>query len=290
MPDQKEIVVLYHSSCPDGFGAAFAAWKKFGDAAEYIPVSYGNPLPPNLAGKEVYIVDFSYDQPEAVEALKHTTKSVVVLDHHESNQMSVESFPNHVYDNTRSGATIAWNYFHPDTPTPRLFTYLEDGDLYRYALPETRNIFTYLLALDFNFGQWDKLARDLEQDASRAEVLRKAEAYEELFDALVKMSVERAKKVRFEGYEVYFSATHPNITMRSKVAHDLYMKHPPFAIMATAHPDGFGVSLRGDLSLDLSKIAAKYGGGGHPGSAGFFVPLGTPVPWEKVKDDENSSD
>jgi len=37
----KEIVVLYHANCLDGFGAAYAAWKKFGDTADYIPVQYG---------------------------------------------------------------------------------------------------------------------------------------------------------------------------------------------------------------------------------------------------------
>jgi len=35
------IVVVYHKGCMDGFGAALVAWKKFGDQANYIPVSYG---------------------------------------------------------------------------------------------------------------------------------------------------------------------------------------------------------------------------------------------------------
>ena len=37
---EKNIVVLYHADCLDGFGAAYAAWEKFGDTAEYIPVQY----------------------------------------------------------------------------------------------------------------------------------------------------------------------------------------------------------------------------------------------------------
>ena len=39
------ISVLYHADCPDGFGGAYAAWKKFGDTAEYIPVKYGRTPP-----------------------------------------------------------------------------------------------------------------------------------------------------------------------------------------------------------------------------------------------------
>jgi len=280
----KPIVVLYHGKCPDGFAAAYAAWKKFGDTAEYLPVNYGEAPPEGLENREVYIVDFCYESSEQMNALAKSTKHLVVLDHHESNKKMVGSVTEHVYDASRSGATIAWSYFHPDTPVPRLMTYLEDGDLYRYSLPETRNIFSYLLVLPFDFAQWDTLVRGLEDDTERAEILKKAETYTEFFNAFAQMSVERAKKVRFEGYEVYFVATHPNITVKSFVGNKLYTKLPPFAIIVTAHPNGFGVSLRGDGSVDVSKIAEKYGGGGHPGSAGFFVPNNSVMPWVEIED------
>lgn len=278
----KQIVVLYHGKCPDGFAAAYVAWKKFGNTAEYLPVSYGDAPPEGLEGREVYIVDFCYEDPEQMRKLVKTTKRLVVLDHHESNKAMTEGAPEHVYDASRSGATIAWKYFHPDSPVPRLMTYLEDGDLYRYSLPETRDIFSYLLVLPFEFSAWDAFALDLEDGPRRNDILKKASTYTEFFNAFAQMSVERAKKVRFEGYEVYFVATHPNITVKSYVAKQLYTKLPPFAIVATAHPNGFGVSIRGNGSVDVSKIAEKYGGGGHPGSAGFFVPNGSEMPWLEI--------
>src|SRR3989338_9515798 len=43
--------ILYHANCPDGFGGAYAAWKKFGDSAEYIPVKHGKPIPENLTAR-----------------------------------------------------------------------------------------------------------------------------------------------------------------------------------------------------------------------------------------------
>jgi uncharacterized protein len=287
MHEHKEIVVLYHGKCPDGFAAAYAAWKKFGDTATYIPVSYGESPPGGLENRDVYIVDFCYESADVMNALVKSTKRLVVLDHHESNKIVVESTPEHVYDANRAGATIAWSYFHPESPVPRLMTYLEDGDLYRYSLPETRDIFSYLLVLPFNFIQWDKFVHDLEIDTARIEILKKAGAYTEFFNAFAEMSVERAKKVRFEGHEVYFVATHPNITVKSFVGNKLYTKLPPFALIVTAHPNGFGVSIRGDASIDVSKIAAKYGGGGHPGSSGFFIPNGSSMPWVEI-DDENT--
>ncbi len=280
----KQIVVLYHGKCPDGFGGAYAAWKKFGDTAVYIPVDHGDAPPEELDGKEVYLVDFCYETSEQMAMLAKITKRLIVLDHHESARVFAEHAPEHVYDETRSGATIAWSYFHPGKPMPRLMTYLEDGDLYHYALPETRNVFSYLLALPYEFSLWDELALGLENNAKRTDILNKAAIYTEFFEALAHSSAERAKKVRFEGYEVYFVATHPNITMKSYVGHELYEKLPPFALIVTAHPNGFGVSIRGDNTVDVSKIAEKYGGGGHPGSAGFFIPNGNAMPWIAIDD------
>ncbi|MFA6414585.1 MAG: hypothetical protein WC217_02195 [Candidatus Paceibacterota bacterium] len=280
----EQTVILYHGKCPDGFGGAYAAWKKFGDAASYISVDHGDAPPEGLEGRDVFLVDFSFETVEQMQTLAKTAKRLVVLDHHESAKAFAESAPEYVYDEKRSGATIAWSYFHPETPLPRLMRYLEDGDLYHYALAETRDIFSYLLVLPFEFAAWDTLALGLEDATERVNILHTAAAYTAFFEALAESSVERAKKVRFEGYEVYFVATHPNITMKSYVGHELYAKLPPFSLIVTAHPNGYGVSIRGDGSVDVSKIAAKYGGGGHPGSAGFFVPNGDTMPWVEIDD------
>lgn len=280
----KQIIVIYHKRCPDGFGAAYAAWKKFGDSAEYIPAGYGDDLPEGLEGKEVYILDFAFENPGAMEHLLEIAKHVVVLDHHESSQKLAEKAPDHVFDPKRSGATIAWTYFHPKAPMPRLMRYLEDGDLYRYALSETRDLFSYLVVQADDFAAWDKLAQTLEDDAAREKFLVKAAAYTEYFELLAEISVEAAKKVRFEGIECYFTTAMPSITMRSYVGHKLYEKLPPIALIVSAHPDGFGVSLRSNGSVDVAKIAAKFGGGGHPVSAGFFISNGTPMPWVEIDD------
>lgn len=282
MHEHREIAVLYHGKCPDGFGGAYAAWKKFSDAADYIPVKYGEPLPEGLDGKELYIVDFCYEDPAILSALRARTTKVVVLDHHESSRENVESFTEHVFDNNRSGATIAWAYFHPGTPLPRLMRYLEDGDLYRYALPETRDIFSYLLVQPYDFTVWDALAQTLENDEAREELIKKASIYSEYFKLLAEVCIEGARKVRFEGYECLFANSHPAMTMKSYVGNELAKKLPPIALVVSAHPEGVGVSIRGDGSVDVSKIAEKYGGGGHHNAAGFLVENNSVMPWVEV--------
>jgi len=48
MEPLKEIVIIYHADCPDGFGAAYAAWKKFGDKASYLPCYMPAPVPDGI--------------------------------------------------------------------------------------------------------------------------------------------------------------------------------------------------------------------------------------------------
>lgn len=281
-PHEKQTVILYHSKCPDGFGAAYAAWKKFGEDAEYIPVSYGKPVPEHLDGRDVYLVDFCYPA-EEMQELAGKAKTLTVLDHHHG-VADIATKYHGVFDTERSGATIAWSFFHPDTPAPQLLRFIEDGDTYRYALPETADVYAYLIVQPYEFATWDSIAAELEDDAERAALLNKARDYNEYFNLLSGLSAKGAKKVRFEGREVMFAVSHPLVTMKSHVGNLLYTEHPPFALVVTAHPDGFGVSIRGDGSVDVSEIARKYGGNGLRNSAGFFIPNGTEMPWVEVED------
>src|SRR3989344_5232879 len=124
MSHHQRTVIIYHGKCPDGFGGAYAAWKKFGETAEYIPMSYGSPIPEHMDGRNLYFVDFCLEQ-EKMDALAKVAKSLVVLDHHAGVRAVATSFPG-VFDVARSGASIAWAYFHPDTPVPYFIQMLED--------------------------------------------------------------------------------------------------------------------------------------------------------------------
>ena len=105
-PDQ-DTVVIYHADCKDGFGAAYAAWKKFGDTASYVPRRNQLPPPAGLVDKEVFVVDYSYDR-ATLEELLVKNKSVVVIDHHRSAEDDVKAFPQNVFDLEHSGAVLTW--------------------------------------------------------------------------------------------------------------------------------------------------------------------------------------
>lgn len=282
----KDIVILYHGGCPDGFGSAYAAWKKFGDTAEYIPVKHGRPAPEGLAGRKLYFIDFCYPK-EIMDTLISEAASVTVLDHHLGNRDVVESMPEYVFDEKRSGATIAWSYFHPDVPVPKLLKYVEDGDLYLFKLPDSRAAISYMYAQPFHFDAWDALSAKLENDTEHAVLIERGKIYAEHFAILVEQIANKATLVSFEGFECYLASAVDMFT--SDVGNRLVHLKPPLGVIVNLHGDVMNVSLRSDPSVDVSAIARKYGGNGHPQSSAFRLKWGDPLPWIVVKEIESKS-
>ncbi len=285
----ERTIVFYHANCPDGFGGAYSAWKKFGDTAQYCPLSYGKPIPENLDGAHLFFIDFCYDQ-EVMDSIKAVAGSLTVLDHHEGVEEVTRSMPEFVYDVNRSGASIAWAYFHPDVPLPTLLTLIEDDDLFRFKLPDTKAMLAYIAVKPFTFEFWDELAQVLDDPEQKEKMLEKVRAYREYFDLLVEQSVERAKLLQFEDYQILAGVTHPMKPMVSALGNALAKKQGPFAFVLQVREEGIAVSVRGDGSIDLAALTQKYGGNGHHDSAAFFVPWGAPLPWTPVpKEDEHES-
>ncbi len=280
----REIAILYHGGCPDGFGAAYAAWKKFGDTAEYIPVKHGRQAPENLAGRKLYFVDFCYPK-DIMDGLVKEAASVTVLDHHLGNRDVVESMPEYIFDEKRSGATIAWAYFHPDAPVPMLLKYVEDGDLYVFKIPDSRAAIAYLYAQPFHFDVWDALSARLENAAEHAALIERGKVYAEQFAILVEQISNKATLVSFEGFECYLATAADMFA--SDVGNRLATIKPPLGIIVNFHGDVMNVSLRSDSSIDVSAIARKYGGNGHPQASAFRLKWGDPLPWTVMKEDEN---
>jgi uncharacterized protein len=269
MEKLKNTVIIYHAQCRDGFGSAYAAWKKFADEASYIPLKNQVDRPDGLEDKELYILDYSFDQ-EILTDLVARNKSVKVIDHHKSAEAAVTAFPNNIFDLDHSGAVLSWRYFHPDTPTPALLEYIEDHDLWKFALPNNREFNAALGQIPVTFEAWDKLITELADEAFLESFLETGRTIASFEDELVESLLQYKERVLFAGHEVY--ALNVSRTYRSILGHHLVNLNQaeggvPLGIVYYHNQGAVHISLRSAGDVDVSAIAKKYGGGGHKHSA-----------------------
>lgn len=273
--------VLYHANCADGFGAAMAARLKLFDDAEYLPVKYGQRPPDMAPGAEVYILDFSYPR-EELEQLGGVMSKVVVLDHHKTAKEALADFvgpdpdpanPRKVtarFDMNRSGAVLAWEYFHIGKPVPSLLHYVQDRDLWTWALPESRAVSAGLRTIPTAFDAW---ALYMENVEGLAAIGRPVLAYQ---DELIGALVNDARPQIIGTVPCQVVNTHVLI---SEVCERLLVLHPGFGAAACYfdRKDGtreYSLRSRNGSSVDVSAVAKEFGGGGHKHAAGFTRPSG----------------
>lgn len=277
---KKNIVVLYHAECNDGFGGAWAAWKKFGDGATYISVFHNEPMPDGLKNKEIYLIDFCYDE-KTIRMLMGTNKRVTVIDHHATREAVTKLTQDFSYALDHSGAVLAWQYFHPKKETPRLLLHIEDGDLWKFALPHTEDIRAILKSKSKDFKIWNNIARQLTNKTQRTALVKKGEVLRAFEKILIQEIVDQyATPVEFEGYKTF--AVNSSL-WKSEIGNLLATQLPPMGIVWVEKDEKRMVSLRSIGETNVATMAEKYGGGGHKNAAGFTTSAHKPTPWKIIQ-------
>lgn len=268
----KDIVIIYHADCPDGFGAAFAAWKKFGDTASYIPWSIHHEVPDGLIDKELYIVDWSYNK-ETLEHLNTTNKSVVVIDHHQTAKEAVESFPQNIFDINHSGCYLAWQYFHPTIPVPSVLLYVEDHDIWNLALPEHREFNVALHQEPMTFASWDTLITRLQSENELINFIAKGSLLAKYEDKIVAGLMKNRERVIFEGHEVWAinESMHRSVLGNQLAELNESSGGTSLGIVYYRKDGAVRASLRSNGDVDVATMAEKYGGGGHKNASSIKV-------------------
>lgn len=289
----KPDLCIYHGGCDDGFGAAWAVWKRWPDC-EFVPGVYGKPAP-DVAGRNVLMVDFSFGY-DVLAEMSWKAKRIVILDHHKTAAADLSRLPQMeglefanmeataclcwtqnmpeimaYFDMERSGAVLAWEFCNGlpnNEPPPTMLAYIQDRDLWRFAFGDkTREFSAALRTYPMSFEVWDEIARFPDTLIPEGKtVLRAHMANIEKFmaDAFIE---------RISGYDV--PCCNVPYHYASDTADQLLKKYPdaPFAMSWFKRGDGlFQASLRSqDHRVDVSEIAKKHGGGGHRNAAGFQV-------------------
>ncbi|NND64345.1 MAG: phosphohydrolase [Gammaproteobacteria bacterium] len=253
---------IYHGNCDDGFGAAYAVWKKYGDDAEFFEAR--NRIPPSVDDHDVIIVDFCYPRAVMLDIVERAN-SVLLLDHHKTSHDEVGDLVSDgtiagAFDMSRSGAMMAWQYFHPDKPVPKAITHLHDSDLGLFDLPNTRR---YILALRSHprvFEDWDAIMGNPQKLLQEGEVIRR---YHDLqVDEIIRFS----RLADLNGHSV--RVANASRAFAGDVAWRL-SEDNLFGVCYWHSPHGVRYSLRSDGNFDVSEVAKHFDGGGHVNSAAF---------------------
>lgn len=267
--------VLYHGNCCDGFAAAFAAWLKFGDEAQYVPCFYDG-TEVDVAGCDVFVLDFSFE-PAVLDRMAAVATSLVQLDHHAKAQAKLQGYRLPCcgkvhFDIDKSGAVLAWEHFHPDTPVPQLMRFVQTRDLWRWDTPGMEDARHFLTWLDFkprDFQQW-KAILELSADGYRQAITEGA-AMAAKFESMCRDVVAQASPVTVAGVPGLMVNANP--VFKDEVGSELARQCGTFGLIWNMEPGGrIKCSLRSNKPFDVAVLAAEFGGSGHDQAAGFYLP------------------
>jgi len=272
-------ICFYHAGCPDGFGAAWAVHRAWGDDGRYVARGHEDRVRlPECEDALVTFVDIAPGR-EELRQLAEVCEQVVVLDHHVTAQerllrdralvAELEAEGHElVFDLGHSGSVLAWQRFHPDVPVPPILQYVQDQDLWTWELPASNAVNAALASHPHAFDVWDRLAAEpIEALAREGEPILRANRIE------VERRLDHARPVALGTRRI--EAVNAS-TNRSQIGHRLAERArfgPQWGLVYRVEGADVFATLYSIGELDIAKIAVQYGGGGHKNAAGFRIPL-----------------
>jgi len=308
----QNVICIYHANCADGFTAAWALRKALPHATFHGAV-HSEP-PPEIKGMDVIIVDFSYKLPVILD-MAQEAKSILILDHHKSARddilrdqspvVNASNWPQYsweeylatleedqkennreakiyaLFDMSRSGAMITWDFFFPVMSPPTVLQYVQDRDLWNFELANTRTVMAAVFSYEYTFDNWEYLM--CVKGAYLEDLIIAGEAIERKHhkDVAEIVKLTRRRKLFFGPSHIKYNVWVANVphTYSSDAGHLMCGipfhngDMPDFAICYYDTPYRRFYSLRSVGDFDVSVIAARRGGGGHKNAAGYSVSL-----------------
>ncbi|KAL9324358.1 hypothetical protein ACSQ67_009215 [Phaseolus vulgaris] len=308
--------ILYHYPCPDGAFAALAAHLYFKATSLFSPLFFPNTvykplsaedLPLNEIG-DLYLLDFV--GPDGfIQEISTKVSRVIVLDHHKTaleklgNEVSLGENVIKVIDMERSGATIAFDYFkdkllssdievkYPSVLDEfelarQLFQYVEDGDLWRWRLQNSKAFSSGLKDLNIEFDArknpslFDQLlSLNLNTIISRG--MLSISLKQKLIDDGLSKSYEIALGNGAFGRCLAVNADTTLSQLRSELGHQLATKSKEmklrgigavvYKVPELENDQLLKISLRSVESEDTTPITQEFGGGGHRNAGSFLL-------------------
>lgn len=269
------MIVIYDND-PDGCCAAFCVAKAIKEKIykvnesriSFMAGDYGKSFPFQkvIPGETVVILDFSIP-PEDMAKLFEMGCIVIWCDHHISAIEQYKDLLNSIggiQDTNYCSAALAFKYFFNIDTLPDFVALVDDFDrwVWQYKA-KTWHFILGIQTVDLNpiTGDWENIIKDISPYIEKGKVV---DAYQRRF---FKENHENLFMTEFEGQPTLVANTHGR-------GNFVFLGHPDYdkAVIRMIYyrtGDKFKFSIFSS-KVDVSKIATKYGGGGHPGAAGFM--------------------
>lgn len=268
-------LLIYHANCPDGFGAAWAFWKKFGEDIEFYPAYQSGVNQEEVLelarGRNVFMADLCFDSREFMLEIEAVSNSFVCLDHHKTSKEMCGDLDFCTFRMDRSGAVMAWEYLFPEIDIPPMLSHIQDRDIFIWEMIGSKEILTRLDTLEYNFEVWDRFNERLNSNSGKKEIIQEGQTQLVYLDYIVREHVRNKHMVNIRGYEV--PAANAGIRGLQHEVATILAEGSPFGASYRSTGEFYTVSLRskGEDAVDVSKIAESFGGGGHYHAAAFTI-------------------
>jgi oligoribonuclease NrnB/cAMP/cGMP phosphodiesterase (DHH superfamily) len=286
LPKKDEVdLVFFHRNCADGFGAALCVYYFYKlcnlQQPTYAPVSYIQDdnrtiaYLPDVTGRNIAILDFSFSANVMKKHILPKCKSLVLLDHHKSAQENLADIPNCKIDMDHSGAWLAWTHWFGGLAPPRLIEYLQDRDLWKFELPDSR-FFTLGLFIEkpMDFDEWERILLRFEDYFKP--LVDSGKSYKKYQDGIIEKRAKYAKTRLFCDKK---AAVVNCSFFISEMGEELLRLHSDCELAIVWHWDDYReeyklhLRSRSGSSCNVSELAQRFGGGGHEASAAFSVKI-----------------
>jgi hypothetical protein len=226
-PSETNPLVLYRGQgSAHGFACALAAWQFFGPRAQYVPTDAHATV--SCENRSVHVLDCGVSDRFLMELEKSASK-VVVLGHRSAfcqrlEDLQLENGWIHL-DPVKSGARLAWEFFHPDQTIPALIRFIEDRELSRWKYPETAPFVAHLDTEPLNFDRWSRVLAL--QGKELQEYVRQGEPMLRKFNALCQSLSLAAQPMVLHGQKGFI--VNAPMAFQRDVVDVLMEKAPAFA-------------------------------------------------------------
>lgn len=291
-------MICFHHNDLDGQCSAAIVHKYFskhpppGDSKEslrYVEIDYTEQFPYELiyADELIVIVDFSPNDPDGFKRLLEFTHNIIWIDHHGTaidkhkayiDRVNAEALKLGNYpiikgvqiEGDKAACELTWDYFYPDQEPPRMVQFIGDYDTWTFKYGnETRltQLGCKLHNTSVTSNVWDYWLESCYVPHSELQEGAIIQTFQKHQNK--KLIRENSYTIIFEGYKTICCNTQGNSQLFDSVLDQDFDIHMSYHYTNQQNWRFTIYSPREDINV--SEIAVRYGGGGHPFAAGFVT-------------------